>query len=133
MDIDITDFFNECSPMVYSASRAEIGDNAGAVTWRAACDDAPDWPLLDTDAKRQAFREYVRSFGAWTDDEIAAWTNVELTALFIQMVSGDMREFEALTNGDWFLWGRLANDGTVGGNLFGGPLSVDGRVYYSIG
>ena len=40
MQINITRFFNEACPRDYSASAAEIGENAGADTWRAACDDS---------------------------------------------------------------------------------------------
>jgi len=91
MEIDITDFYRNACPKDYSASVAEIGNNAGAYTWRAACDDSEDYFMLDTDEKRIAFREYVRGFGAWSDDEIAAWSDAELNALFIQFVSGAMR------------------------------------------
>lgn len=94
-DINITRFYNEAAPMDYSASVAEIGWNAGADTWRAACDDSADYMMLDDDDKRDAFRQHVRSFGAWDADEIAAWTDIELNALFIQLVSGDMRNNEA--------------------------------------
>ena len=92
MEINIARFYNEAAPMDYSASVAEIGQDAGPSTWRAACEDAPDYNMLDTDEKRDAFRQYVKGFGAWSDEEIGAWTDVELNALFIQFVSGDMRE-----------------------------------------
>lgn len=91
-EINITRFYNEAAPMDYSASIAEIGSDAGPSTWRAALDDAPNYNMLDTDDKREAFRTYVKSFGAWEDEEIAAWSDLDLNALFIQMVSGDMRE-----------------------------------------
>lgn len=95
MEINITRFYNEAAPMDYSASVAEIGRNAGNDTWQAAVEDSPDYNMLDTDDKRDAFRQHVRSFGAWSDEEIAAWTDIELNALFIQLVSGDMRNNEA--------------------------------------
>jgi len=95
IDIDITRFYNEAAPMDYSASVAEIGDDAGPSTWRAACDDSPDYMMLDDDEKREAFRQFVKGFGAWEPAEIAAWSDVELNALFIQFVSGDMRNNEA--------------------------------------
>lgn len=94
MEINITRFYNEAAPMDYSASVAEIGQDAGPSTWRAACEDAPDYNMLDTDEKRDAFRTFVKGFGAWTDEEIAAWSDIELNALFIQLVSGDMRNNE---------------------------------------
>lgn len=94
IDIDITRFITEAAPMDYSASVMEIGANAGRDTWRRAVEDAPDYNLLDTDDKRDEFRAHVKGFGAWTDDEIAAWSDVELNALLMQMISGDIRNGE---------------------------------------
>ena len=91
MEIDITEFYQTACPKDYSASVAEIGKNAGADTWRAAIDDSMDYLMLDTDEKRDAFRQYIRGFGAWTHEEIQAWANIEINALFIQFVSGAMR------------------------------------------
>lgn len=134
MEIDITDFFNNCAPMDYSASRAEIGDNAGQDTWAAAVEDAPDWPLLDTDEKRQAFREHAGDFGAWSDEEIAQWSDDELTALFIQMIAGDIREADLDTTApDWARYQEWIEDGAASGRLYGGPMSTDGRIYYYLG
>lgn len=136
MELDITEFFNSTAPMDYSASYAEIGQSAGADTWRAACDDAPDYNLLDTDEKRDAFRAFVRSAGAWSDDEIAARSDVELNALCIQWIAGDMREpvgFELgpdTTPEQWDDYRRQCEDGQASGRIFKG---TDNRVYFYIG
>ena len=63
MNIDITAFFNACTPMDFSASRAEIGDDAGSITWRAAIEESASSMLLDTAEKREAFRAFVRESG----------------------------------------------------------------------
>jgi len=94
MEIDITRFYNEAAPMDYSASVMEIGDDAGPSTWRAAMEDAPDYNLLDTNDKREAFRRHISGFGAWSAEEIAAWSDTELNALFMQLISGDIRSGE---------------------------------------
>lgn len=94
MEINITKFYREAAPMDYSASIAEIGADAGPATWHAACEDAPDYNLLSTDEARDAFRSHVKGFGAWSDEEIAAWSDVELDALFMQLISGDIRNNE---------------------------------------
>ena len=125
MEIDITDFFNNAEPMDYSASVAEIGQNAGADTWRAAVADAPDHDFLDDDTKREAFKSYISEFGAWDEDDINAWSHDELNALFIQFVSSDMRE---MGTDDWDEYQREAEAGQVSGRLF---ASCD-RVYYSL-
>ncbi len=114
MEIDITRFFNEADPSEFSASRAERGQNAGPKTWANAKTEAAKSPLLTTPEQLEALRRYVQDFGAWSEEEIAAWDDVECNATFIQLVSGDMREAGA--EGD-------------GGNSYRGD---DGRVYYSL-
>lgn len=137
-ELDITDFFNNAAPMDYSASVAEIGNDAGPSTWRAACEDSPDYFLLDTDEKRDAFRAFVRSSGAWNNEEIAAWSDIELNALCIQWISGDMREGDLhpdMTDSEWKEYEQRANDGQVAGRIYGGPLCVPefaNRVFFDI-
>ena len=73
----------------YSASRAELGDNAGQITWSNA-KQAP--VCLKTPEELEAFRDWVADFGAWSAEEIAAWSATECNALFVQFVAGDIRE-----------------------------------------
>ena len=132
MEVCITHFFNTAAPMDYSASVAEIGNDAGPATWAAACDDSPANMLLDTDEKREAFKEHIRGFGAWSDEEIAAWSEVELNALFMQLISGDMREADIgpeSTADDWIKYEERAHAGQCSGNIF---RATDGEVYYSL-
>jgi hypothetical protein len=135
MEINITRFFNAAAFRDYSASVAEIGNNAGADTWSAACDDAPDYPeLLATDEAREAFRDYVQSWGAWERAEIDARSNAELSALMIQWISGDAREAfpHARTSADISPddWARYAESDDSAGRLFRGD---DGSVYFYVG
>lgn len=92
MNINISRFFAEACPRDYSASAAELGPTAGADTWRAAIDDADDWGFLATSEELAHFREWLKPWGAWDDAEIAAFSDVELRALFTQWVAGDIRE-----------------------------------------
>ena len=128
MEINITRFFNEACPKDYSASRAEIGQDAGTDTWRAANEDSEDYMLLDNDEKREAFREYAKRSGFSEGDYFAGWSNEKLNALAIQWVSGDIREagldFE---NPDWQ---EYENDDNNRGNLFKG---TDGEIYWYVG
>lgn len=101
MEINITRFFDAAAPMDYSASVAEIGNNAGADTWRAAMDDAPDYALLITNDQLQAMRDHITGYGAWDAQEIAAFTDQELNALFMQLISSDIRESTYLESRDW--------------------------------
>lgn len=111
MDIDVTNFVNTADPTNYFASWAEKGELAGTITWNAALRKADEAPMLDTKEKIDTFKRYVKGFGAWSDEEIAAWSNQECEALFIQFVSAAMRE----------------NDN---GSLFHGE---NDRVYYYLG
>lgn len=132
MQIDITDFFqNEC-PRDYSASVAELGQNAGQDTWNAALENAPDYShWLPGEDERQELRDYLREFGAWSPEEIAAWTNDELLALLIQLISGDIRVGGLdVESPAWEAYEQAAKDGQCPGNIFRGD---DGRIYYHVG
>jgi hypothetical protein len=135
MEIDITRFFNEAEPFDYSASRAERGDNAGPETWANAKQEAHRSPLLTTESELAALRSYVKGYGAWSESGIAGWDDDECNALFIQLISGDMREIESLCIGDdgeidWQEHESLASQGTIAGNIY---RSDDGRIYYYLG
>ena len=127
MEINITKFYNAACPKDYSASVAEIGNNAGVATWQAATDDSEDYMMLDTEDKRIEFRQYVRGFGAWDDKEISRWTDRELNALLIQMISSDIRE--SCLDDNRNAWEEYEQSDNAG-RLFKG---TDGEIYYYIG
>lgn len=128
MELNITHFFNTACPRGYSASVAEIGQNAGRDTWNAALDSSEDYMLLDIEAKREAFEEFILGFGAWDSSDIAAWSIVELNALCIQFISGDIRESMYLDKSpiDWDAYEKEEN----AGRIFRG---IDGEIYFYIG
>jgi len=131
MELNITDFFNMAQPSYYSASAAELGEDAGRITWRNAVVATKTWPdWLDTDDKREEFRAYVRGFGAWTDEEITAWTDDELTALLIQMVSGDIRESGLRDGESWAGYEEAAQSGRMSGNI---GRADNGEIFYYVG
>lgn len=131
MELNISRFFAEAVPMDYSASVAEIGNDAARSTWQAACDDSEDYPMLDSEEKREEFRRYVKGFGAWSEDEIRAWSDRELNALLIQMIAGDIREGSLdLENPDWEQYEKDSESGRISGRIF---KSVDSQIYYYIG
>jgi hypothetical protein len=133
MEINITKFFNEAAPMDYSASRAEIGQDAAVDTWRAACDDSADYMILDTEEKREAFKRFAQSAGFSEADEFNTWTDEQLNALCIQWIAGDMREAgldAESTADDWKAYERKAERGTVSSRIFQGD---SGEIYFYIG
>ena len=131
MEIAITRFFNEADPFEFSASRAERGQNAGPETWANAKVEGAASPLLTTPAQLNALRSYVKEFGAWSEEEIAAWGATECNALFIQLIAGDMREASAegvtVEEFDWTAYEEMCE--SRGGNFY---RNDDGRVYYSL-
>jgi len=132
MEINITNFFNNATPVNYFASQLEAGDNAGQATWQAANDAAGEYMLLDTLEKRAAFRTYARMSGGWTDAEIAAWSDAELNALFIQFVASEMREGDLapdMTGVDWLDYEMRSHAGQVAGSIF---RADDGEIYFSL-
>lgn len=133
MQINITRFFKESEPMKYSASVFEYGDNAGKITWGNANNAAKEWHMIDTDEKREALREHVKGFDAWSDYEIASWSDTELNALFIQLVSGDMREAglddDHFDDIDWSAYEKGARAGRYAGRIY---KADDGEIYYQL-
>ena len=132
MELNITEFFNHARPSYYSASCAELGDDAGRITWANAVDAAGQWPdWLNTEDDREEFRAYVRTFGAWDDGEIAAWSDEELTALLIQMIAGDIRESGLQEGTSWEEYEADAEAGRVSSNLY--RVEGTGGIFYHIG
>lgn len=101
MEINITSLL-ELDCFNLSHSRAEGGENAGRNTWNASKEQADETALLDTEEKLQAMRDFVKSSGGWSKEEIAAWSNQELNALFLQWVAGDVRQCSAILPGYTF-------------------------------
>ena len=130
MELDITTFVIQATPMDYSASIAEIGANAGRDTWNAACEDSEDYMILDTEDKREAFCSIVISSGGWDANEIASWSDKELNALCIQWIAGDMREADM--SADWTdaQWEDYYADENSRHSIYRG---IDGKVYFYIG
>lgn len=129
MEIDVTQFFAEECPRDYSASAAELGPDAGLTTWRNATERAEESTLLTTADELDVWRDYVRTWGAWEDDEIDSWSDARCNALFIQEISGRWRDYGLPfdpTDADW----RAVEESGRMGNLYRGG---DGRIYYWIG
>jgi hypothetical protein len=135
MEIEITSFVRNAKPFEFSASVAERGQNAGRETWSNAVAQGAAAPLLKSPAELQAIRDWAKATGAWDAAEIAAWDDAECNALFIQLVSGDMREagmenVDLLAEFDWDEYENRAQEGQISGNIFMCPVSA--RVYYNL-
>lgn len=139
-EIDITDLIasENFVPFDMSNNRMTLGDAAGALTWAASkeCAVATQPPLLATEELKQQFRDFVRSSGGWTVDEIAAWDDTELNALLLQWIAGDIREaFDDADFADWD-WAQY-EEGAKAGRLASRIYRADvgpsaGRIFFSI-
>ncbi len=128
MEINVTALLDQdCS--LLSASQAELGPNAGEITWRNALALAERMPLA-TDENREAIRDHFRAYGAWDTAEVDAWTDAELSAMVWQEGAADMRELEDYCDGCWKKYQKKAEAGSISGRL---SRAKDGAVYLYIG
>ena len=123
MEINITQFYNNENTHDFSGSIATHGENAARDTWNAAKNGPM---LLDTPEKLSAMQAWADSSGG----DFGVMDDVELNALFIQLISGDINEMQGLCGDDWAEYEALSQEGTVGGRLF---IGDDGNVYYYLG
>lgn len=133
-DLDVSAIVRAIEPARYSASVAELGPNAGQITWEAARTDAR--AMFGNQFDRETFDAYFRGFGAWDADELATHTDEESAALMLQFIAGDLRDCEfsdwpeRFTPEWWREHDAASQAGTIGGR-FG--LADDGRILYYIG
>jgi hypothetical protein len=135
MELDITEFVTDVDAFQLSASAAEMGQNAGKITWANSKAEAARAPLLTTPEALEKARVWLGEFGAWDDEEIAAWSEQEVNALVIQFIAGNLREIESLCMGDdgeidWAKAEELSSEGRISGGIYPGD---DGRFYFWLG
>jgi hypothetical protein len=143
MDIDIPDFVKNEDGWLYSGSVATHGANAAKQTWSNALKQAASKPLLTTEEQLQALRDHVQAMGFGED--VQSYDADQCNALFIQLISGDMREAQMddydLTGEDEdiaFDWGEYyerVSEGQISGNIFRGDVEGSegfGRIFYTL-
>ena len=129
MELDVTHMMDDSDDMpTLSGSIAELGNGAAKFTWNNSKAYAANHPLLSDEAARDEARQYFKGFGAWSEDEIAAWSELELNALVCQYIAGDIREMERFDSDEAYQ--AAAESGQVSGHLSKGD---DGRWYFYLG
>ena len=79
MEIDVTHMVEDADSMVeLSGSRMEHGQDARQITWNNSKEYGAGRPLLTTDEMREEARAHFREYGAWSEEEIAAWSEADL-------------------------------------------------------
>lgn len=125
MEIEVTDFItrNSDDMMAFSASRAEIGDNAGQETWNCSIVESEEIEgeenaLIKDVETYLAAVDHFKEYGAWTEFELFSMSLIELQALLIQEIASQYRylgteECHSLFQGDiegdesfgkWFIY-----------------------------
>lgn len=127
MEIDVTRFVDEMDCGTLSASRMELGDDAGRITWRNALEEAESHPLARTAEELEEVRDWLREFGAWTRAELDSFSALEINGMLIQFIAGDVREMEGFDSLDEY--GKACERGTCSGRLF----ESAGRWYFYVG
>ena len=130
MEIDVTDFLASTDCSMLSGSVAELGTNAGRITWSNSIDALKGFnPLPDGDAL-QEFREWLKPWGAWDDAEIAAMSDEHLRALCVQWIASDWREcFLDAGPCDWSDYETRASEGQCPSSFF---RDDDGRIFWDM-
>lgn len=128
MEINITKLFNERKSHLYSATKAELGEDVAKITWGNALETGIKYNFLDSCKKRTEFRKYLKALTAWPDEDIQGLNNESLNALLVQLVSAAVRE-DGLTSPevDWKLHERLVEEGQVSGSIV---RSDEGEIYF---
>ena len=106
MEINVTKLFSNKSynPRLISASIAELGPNAGQITYNNSLSLANEVILVQSEDEIEEAIERLDEYGAWELEDMKEWSLQELSALIIQFVVGDARE--VLPNG----WERMSLD-----------------------
>jgi hypothetical protein len=74
-----------------SNSVANLGDNAGQITWDNSLDAATEYPLVNDDNRDEVIG-WLKSWGAWSEGDLMQWNNQSLSALVWQFAASDFRD-----------------------------------------
>lgn len=94
VNVDLTAMFSHREPWDCSNSDANLGPNAGPLTWACALEVASNheaWLLIPLEMATAYTKDWARDAGAWEEGEIAEWSEVEALALLVQNVASDLR------------------------------------------
>lgn len=128
MEIDVTKYVEEIDCFDFSASAAEMGQNAGQITWQNATDHILYDPIVSAENMDEA-RDYIVSTGGWTEGEVGEMSDQEVNALVLQFVAGAVREYEDhFSSYEEYI--EATKQGQVCGNLW---RNDDGTWTYYLG
>lgn len=94
INANVSRMFETDEPWDCSNSVANLGPNAGQMTWQNALEIArlrKYWLRTPVKVACDAMREWAGECGAWEAAEIAAWTTDECLALFVQNIASELQ------------------------------------------
>lgn len=119
IEFDVTRLVESEDCGLLSGSQAELGCNAGTITWQNCLSMAADGDMQPiTEDNAEEIRDYFDDYGAWDREEIDSWTITELNALCIQEAASNIREFEDHCEADWQQYQSSAESGRISGQLY---------------
>jgi hypothetical protein len=139
LELNITRYFanGENDPYYMSGSVANLGSNAGKLTWNNSL-AASDGELLTSNESLQNVRDWLKSFGAWDDAEIESYTAQELEAFVLQEAASDINEIMSFYGQDYDqeeilsmqeIIELITNDEDYRDSLSGNIFVSDDKVY----
>jgi hypothetical protein len=129
MELNISHMMQDADDMpTLSGSQAELGKDAGKITWGNSLAYAEQHRLLTDEDMRDKAKAYFKGFGAWSAEEIAAWSDLHLDAMVTQYIAGNIREMEHFDSEEEYQ--KAAEEGRCSGSLYKGD---DGQWYAYIG
>ena len=102
LELNITKYFanGENDPYYMSNSVSNLGSHAARITWQHSL-NAADGELLTTDETIQEVQVWLKSFGAWDDAEIEAYTTQELEAFVLQDAANTINKINSIFERDY--------------------------------
>jgi hypothetical protein len=92
--VNATAMFSHREPWDCANSVANLGERAGELTWACAMGvarNARDWLVTPLPDALSEIADWAQDTGAWSADEIEAWSDEERLALLVQNVASDLR------------------------------------------
>lgn len=113
--INVTKLFEHREPWDCSNSVANLGDQAGRLTWQCATECAENYQSWLESPLPDALDDILadaRETGAWDDEELNDWSVDDCLAYLVQCIAADLRLlgsddlsldecFETYQNTDW--------------------------------
>lgn len=133
MEINITKLFNAIMGMeddsrnyqdsVMNSGKSDIGE----ITWKNAVESPYEYV---TDENKSDIQDHFLQYGAWSEEEIAGWSDEHLDSILIQDIVNSIQEIESSWIAwDWDKYEKETENGQTDGRLSKG---ADDEVWFCL-